>query len=105
VLSSWPATSTRYGSRGQLDPTAPAGAAIIGAFTSAGLVLAALCAYLMLLPTSVYGVTCLALMMRQRVLSPRFCAVNVLLQLVFVADVVSTLVVARRAKLVLSARV
>jgi hypothetical protein len=69
------------------------GIAFVAAFTSAGLFPTVICTYLMLLPTSIYGVTCLALMMRQRAVSPRYGVVNTLLHLVFVADIVSALAV------------
>ncbi|MFK4083042.1 hypothetical protein ACI2LF_02970 [Kribbella sp. NPDC020789] len=65
---------------------------------------AIICGYLMLLPTSIYGITCLALMLRQRLISPRYCALHVLLHLMFVADVVSALVVSRRARQALAPR-
>jgi hypothetical protein len=64
---------------------------------SLSLVPGIICGYLMLLPTSVYGITCLALLMRRRAITPAFCAVNVIAHLFFVTDVISALVVARRA--------
>jgi hypothetical protein len=60
--------------------------------------------WLMLLPTTIYSLTCLALMMRHRLIRPGFFAVHVILQFVFVADIISTLVVVRRARQVLPDR-
>jgi hypothetical protein len=77
--------------RGAVIFMGPAGIGFVAAFTSAGLVPTVIGTYLMMLPTSIYGVTCLALMMRQRAVSPRFGVVNTLLHLVFVADIVSAL--------------
>ncbi|TDD57917.1 hypothetical protein E1263_21325 [Kribbella antibiotica] len=71
---------------------------LIGAVASLGLIPTLIAAFLMLIPTSIYGVTCLALMLRQRLISPRYCTMHVLLHFVFVADIISTLVVARRAR-------
>jgi hypothetical protein len=65
---------------------------------SLSLVPGIICGYLMLLPTSVYGITCLALLMRRRAITPAFCAVNVIAHLFFVTDVISALVVARQAR-------
>lgn len=76
----------------------------VAGFASLSIVPAAIGAYLMLLPTSIYGVTCLALMLRQRLITPRFCAIHVLLHLIFVADIISALVVSRRARQVLAPR-
>lgn len=59
--------------------------------------------YLVMLPTSVYGLACLLLLLRDRAVGPGFFTVHVILHLMFVVDVVSTLVVAHRARLVLSA--
>ncbi len=59
--------------------------------------------YLVMLPTSVYGVACLVLLLRGRAIGPAFFAVNLVLHLLFVVDVVSTLVVAFRARQVLAA--
>ncbi|WP_344178318.1 hypothetical protein [Kribbella lupini] len=77
--------------RGAILVSGPAGIAFVGVFTATGLVPTVIGTYLMLLPTSIYGVTCLALMMRQRAVSPRYGVVNTLLHLIFVADVVSAL--------------
>ncbi|MFF1818616.1 hypothetical protein ACFVWG_15040 [Kribbella sp. NPDC058245] len=63
-----------------------------------------ICGYLMLLPTSIYGIACLALLMRRRAITPAFCAVNVIAHLFFVTDVISALVVARRAGHILAGR-
>lgn len=79
--------------RGAILLMGASGIAFVAAFTSAGLFPTVIGTYLMLLPTSIYGVTCLALMMRQRAVSPRYGVVNTLLHLVFVADIVSALAV------------
>ncbi|GAB3828283.1 hypothetical protein GCM10028799_52430 [Kribbella italica] len=79
--------------RGLILFAGPAGLAFVGVFTATGLVPTVIGTYLMLLPTSIYGVTCLALMMRLRAVSPRYGVVNTLLHLVFVADIVSALAV------------
>ncbi len=79
--------------RGLILFSGPAGIAFVGVFTATGLVPTVIGTYLMLLPTSIYGVTCLALMMRQRAVSPRYGVVNTLLHLVFVADIISALAV------------
>ena len=76
----------------------PGGYALVGAFTTAGLVPAVIGTYLMLLPTSIYGLTCLALLMRQRAITPRFCALHAALQLIFIADIISTLAIAHQVK-------
>ncbi|MEV5960976.1 hypothetical protein AB0L70_04385 [Kribbella sp. NPDC051952] len=83
--------------RGAILLEGPAGLALVGATASTGLVPAVIGTYLMMLPTSIYSVTCLALMMRHRAISPRFCALHVILQFIFVADIISTLIVAHRA--------
>ena len=44
------------------------------------------------------GLATVGLMMRERVIGRRFCAVHVILHLIPVADVISTLAVATRAK-------
>ncbi|MGC4937147.1 hypothetical protein [Kribbella sp. DT2] len=77
--------------RGLILFSGPAGIAFVGVFTATGLVPTVIGTYLMLLPTSIYGITCLALMMRHRAVSPRFGVVNTVLHLVFVADIVSAL--------------
>ncbi|MEV6284277.1 DUF6652 family protein [Kribbella sp. NPDC051770] len=71
----------------------PGGIAFVAAFTSAGLVPTVIGTYLMLLPTSIFGIACLALMIRRRAVSPRYGVVNTVLHLVFVADIVSALAV------------
>lgn len=91
-------------SRGLIIFAGPLAVPIVGAFTSVGLVPAVIGTYLMMLLTSVYGLACLARMLRERAVTPLFFTVNVILHLVFVADIVSTLVVAHRAKQVLRAR-
>lgn len=58
--------------------------------------------YLVMLPTSAYGVACLVLMRRDRAISTRFFTVNLVLHLMFVTDIVSTFVVANRARAVLA---
>jgi hypothetical protein len=72
--------------------------ALLGFIAAAGFAPAIIGTWLMLLPTSIHSITCLALMMRHRLITPRFCAVHMILQFVFVADIISTLVVARRAR-------
>ena len=58
--------------------------------------------YVIMLSTSVYGIRRLTLMHRDRAISTTFLTVNVILHLIFVVDIVSTLVVAHRAKRVLA---
>jgi hypothetical protein len=82
-----------------------AGPAFVGAFASTGLVPTVIGTYLMMLPTSIYSVTCLVLMMRHRAISPRFCAVHLILQFVFVADIISTLVIAHRTQQIMAGAV
>lgn len=89
--------------RGALLFMGPWGVAFVGATAASALIPAVVGTYLMMLPTSTYGVTCLALMLRRRVISPRFCALHIVLQFIFVADIVSTLGVAHRARKVLTA--
>jgi len=60
--------------------------------------------YLMMLTTSIYGVACLALMLRQRTAGRVFCILNILLHLSFVLDILSALLVAHHAGKVLQAR-
>ncbi|MFF0338874.1 hypothetical protein [Kribbella sp. NPDC004875] len=74
------------------------GYALVGAFTTAGLVPAVIGTYLMLLPTSIYSLTTLAFLMRRRAITPRFCALHTVLQLIFITDIISTLAIAHRAK-------
>jgi len=71
---------------------------MVAVFASVTIVPGIICAYLMLLPTSIYGIACLALMLRRRLITPRFCAIHVVLHLLFVADVVSALVVSARGR-------
>lgn len=59
--------------------------------------------YLVLLPTSIYGFACLILLRRFGTISSTFLTVNVLLHLMFVVDIISTLVVAHRASEVIAA--
>jgi hypothetical protein len=89
--------------RGAILLSGPAGVVLVGATASTGLIPAVIGTYLMMLPTSIYGVTCLALMLRHRAITPRFCALHMVLQFVFVADIISTLVIAQRARQVLRA--
>lgn len=77
------------------------------AFFGIGFVLApvfVIATYLVLLPTSAYGLACLVLLQRDRAVSPTFFTVHVVLHGLFVADIVSTLLVAHRAKQVLTGR-
>ena len=89
--------------RGAILLSGPAGVVLVGATASTGLIPTVIGTYLMMLPTSIYGVTCLALMLRHRAITPRFCALHMVLQFVFVADIISTLVIAQRARQVLRA--
>ncbi|MGW6282087.1 hypothetical protein [Kribbella sp. NPDC055071] len=89
--------------RGALLFMGPWGVAFVGATAASALIPAVVGTYLMMLPTSIYGVTCLVLMLRRHVISPRFCALHIVLQFIFVADIISTLVVAHRARKVLTA--
>ncbi|TDE89464.1 hypothetical protein EXU48_20045 [Occultella glacieicola] len=52
--------------------------------------------YLVMLPTSAYGIACLVVLRRTGTTSRQFLTTNLILHLVFVGDVVSTLVVATR---------
>ncbi len=79
----------------------PYALALFGIIAVAGFAPALIGTWLMLLPTTIYSVTCLALMVRHRLVSPRYCTVHMILQFVFVADIISTLVVVRRARRVL----
>jgi hypothetical protein len=74
----------------------PAGVAFVGAVSAAGFAPAVIGTYVMMLPTSIYGLACLALLLKQRVVSLRYGALHVLFQLVLVADVIATLVLTRR---------
>lgn len=60
--------------------------------------------YLLMLPTSIYGIACLVLMRRLGAASSGYVALNTVLHLVFVVDIVSTLIVARDAGRFLSVR-
>lgn len=90
-------------SRGLIIFAGPFAVLIIGFFSSVGLVPTVVGTYLMMLVTSSYGIACLALLRRRRVITKRFCVVNVILHAGFVTDIVSTLVVAYRARAVLVA--
>lgn len=83
--------------RGALLEGGPLVLTVLGTIAAAGFVPALIGTYLMMLPTSIYSITCLALLMRHRAVSPRFFAIHLILQLVFVTDIISTLVIARRA--------
>lgn len=54
--------------------------------------------YLIMVPTSIYGIAGAVLLRRQGRATTRFAVVNVILHLVFVVDIFSTLAVADRAK-------
>jgi hypothetical protein len=88
--------------RGAILEAGPAGVAFVGTFTAAGLVPAVIGTYLMLLPTSIYSLTCLALLLRQRAVTPAFCILHTLLQFVFVADIISTLALTHRSRQLLT---
>ncbi|HEY3560331.1 MAG TPA: DUF6652 family protein [Kribbella sp.] len=88
--------------RGAILEAGPAGIAFVGTFTAAGLVPAVIGTYLMLLPTSVYSLVCLALLLRQRAITPGFYLLHTLLQFVFVADIISTLALTRRSQQLLT---
>lgn len=77
---------------------------VLGAFTTLIVVAAVVGTYLMLLTTSIYGIACVALLLRQRQVGPAYGTITVLLQLIFVADIVGVLVVTGRAGRVLAAR-
>ena len=59
---------------------------------------------LVLLPTSVYGIVCLVLLLRERAIGVSFFVVNLILHLILVPDLVSTVLTFRRAGAVLVAR-
>lgn len=59
--------------------------------------------YLIMLPTSAFGIAAAILLRRQRMLSTSFCVITVLLHLTFVLDILSTLVVAAESDRVLVA--
>lgn len=88
---------------GTLVLLGPGALVFLGAFGTTGLVSAVITTYLMMLPTSIYGLTSLALLMRHRAITPRFCALHAVLHLIFVADIISTLVVTHRARQLLTA--
>lgn len=88
-------------SRGLIVLMGPLAVPIIGAFSSVGLVPTVTGTYLMLLVTSCYGVACVALLLRRQAVTKRYYVVNVILHLIFVADIASTLVVAHRARQIL----
>ena len=60
--------------------------------------------YLVLLPTSGYGIVCLVLLRRERAIGISFFVVNLILHLILVPDLVSTVLTFRRAGAVLAAR-
>ncbi|WP_152364282.1 GntR family transcriptional regulator [Microlunatus speluncae] len=60
--------------------------------------------FLVLLPTSVYGIVCLVLLLRERAIGISFFVVNLILHLILVPDLVSTVLTFRRAGAVLAAR-
>lgn len=80
---------------------------LISSLFAAGVVAAALAAvavpilvvgtYLVMLPTSIYGIAGAVLLRRQGRATTPFAVVNVILHLLFVVDIFSTLVVADRA--------
>lgn len=57
--------------------------------------------YLVMLPTSAYGIGCLVALKRVPAVSPTYLGGHVVLHLMFVVDIISTLVVAGRARRVL----
>lgn len=57
--------------------------------------------YLVMLPTSVYGIGCLVALRRVPAVSPRFFAGHLVLHLLFVVDILSSLLVSGRARRVL----
>lgn len=82
--------------RGELLFAGPGGFALIGIFTLTGLVPAAIGTYLMLLPTSIYSIAYFSLLLRHRAITPGAYILHTLLQFVYVADIISTLVITRR---------
>ncbi|WP_157979732.1 hypothetical protein [Kribbella monticola] len=82
--------------RGALLEGGPLVLTVLGTIAAAGFVPALIGTYLMMLPTSIYSITCLILLARHRAISPRFFAIHLILQLVFVTDIISTLVIAHR---------
>jgi hypothetical protein len=82
--------------RGAVVFMGPAALAFVGAFTTAGLIPTVIGTYLMLIPTSIYSIACLALLLRRRAITPGACVLHMLLQFVFVADIISTLIITRR---------
>lgn len=89
-------------SRGLIFFAGPLAIPIVGAFTSVGVIPAVVCTYGLMLPTSFFAFACLAVLLRRRSITPTFCTVQVILHLIFVADIVSTFVVAHRAGRVLA---
>lgn len=85
-------------SRGLVLLFFPIGLPIVAAFGSVGFVPTVTLTYPMMLVTSCSGVACVAALKRRRVVTSAFCIINSVLHLIFVADIVSTLVVAARAK-------
>ncbi|HWD79025.1 MAG TPA: DUF6652 family protein [Kribbella sp.] len=82
--------------RGAILLMGPAGVAFVGTLTAAALVPALIGTYLMLLPTSIYSITYLSLLLRRRSITPGRFAVHAILQLLFVTDIISTLITTRR---------
>lgn len=85
-------------SRGLIIFAGPLALLVISAFATAGLVPTVTGTYLMMLITSCPGLVTVALLRRSRAVSSGLFALHLILHLVFVADIVSTLVVARRAR-------
>lgn len=82
--------------RGAILLMGPAGVAFVGTLTAAALVPAVIGTYLMLLPTSIYSITYLSLLLRRRSITPGRFIVHVVLQLLFITDIISTLITTRR---------
>lgn len=76
---------------------------ILGVFVVVVIALLVAVTYLLMLPTSAYGIAALVRMRRDRVVGAGYCWAMLLLHLVFVADVVASILVALRIRGLLAA--
>jgi hypothetical protein len=83
--------------RGALIESGPV-MAFLSLVAAIGFIPTIFCTYLMLLPTSIYSLTTVALLTRRRALTPGACALHTVLQLLFLTDIISTLVVTQQAR-------
>ncbi|MGZ0149553.1 hypothetical protein ACXJJ3_20985 [Kribbella sp. WER1] len=80
---------------GRIEPSTGL-ATVMGALALGALIPTVIATYLMLLPTTIYPLTYLALRLRQRTITPKSYLLHTLLQLLFLTDLLSTLTLTSR---------